>query len=807
MNGGFQDLRYALRQLRKNPGFAAVALVTLALGIGANSAIFSVIETVVLRPLPFADPDRLVWLNGKMPQTDEGGVSPADFMDYRAGNRSFEGIGAMSQAVMAGPSNLSGDKPEQVITNLASANFFETLGIRLLLGRDFQGEDEQASAPQVAILGYGVWKRDFGGDRNIVGTSIRLDGQTLTVIGVLSGDLPLLSEAQIWLPTPLLHRLMHIRGGHIFRIVGRLKPGVTLDQAQADLDSVAAKLASQYPDTDKGWSLRQRPLSEVLIAPVRPALLLIWAAAGLLLLIACTNLANLILTRSIGRQRESAIRTALGATRTRMIRQALTESLMLSIGGGTLGVLAASWGVSVLRASGPARVPRLEEVHINPAVMAFAVGISLLTGAVFGLIPALQTSRLRFSEGLKESPHTSMPASQKRLRSALVIGEIAISLALLVSAGLLIKSFWLTIHVNPGFQPQHVLTACLGLNGPRYGDPDHRARFWQELEKRITNLPGVEAVGATSELPLTGEHSDNPFHIPGRAYGPSEFDDAFFRQVTPGYLATMRIPLLAGRWLDERDAASSPGTVLVNQAFAKRFFPGQDVPGQDVVGKRLQLMGDLQPNREIVGIVGNISHTALSDPQQPEMYVAYAQYAPPTMNLVVRAAATPDSLAASLLQTVRGLDSDETISAIRSMDNVVDSSVSQPRFSSTLLSLFAALALVLASVGLYGVMAYSVSQRTNEIGIRIALGAKQTDVLKMIVVQGMTLALMGVAIGLAGALAIGHFLATMLYQVKPTDPLTLVFMSIALIGVSLLANYIPARRAANVDPMVALRYE
>jgi putative ABC transport system permease protein len=449
----------------------------------------------------------------------------------------------------------------------------------------------------------------------------------------------------------------------------------------------------------------------------------------------------------------------------------------------------------------------LEEVHINPAVMAFAVGISLLTGAVFGLIPALQTSRLRFSEGLKESPHTSMPASQKRLRSALVIGEIAISLALLVSAGLLIKSFWLTIHVNPGFQPQHVLTACLGLNGPRYGDPDHRARFWQELEKRITNLPGVEAVGATSELPLTGEHSDNPFHIPGRAYGPSEFDDAFFRQVTPGYLATMRIPLLAGRWLDERDAASSPGTVLVNQAFAKRFFPGQDVPGQDVVGKRLQLMGDLQPNREIVGIVGNISHTALSDPQQPEMYVAYAQYAPPTMNLVVRAAATPDSLAASLLQTVRGLDSDETISAIRSMDNVVDSSVSQPRFSSTLLSLFAALALVLASVGLYGVMAYSVSQRTNEIGIRIALGAKQTDVLKMIVVQGMTLALMGVAIGLAGALAIGHFLATMLYQVKPTDPLTLVFMSIALIGVSLLANYIPARRAANVDPMVALRYE
>jgi putative ABC transport system permease protein len=708
----------------------------------------------------------------------------------------------MSQAVMAGPSNLSGDKPEQVITNLASANFFDTLGVRLLLGRDFQSDDEQASAPQAAILGYGVWKRDFGGDRNILGRSIRLDGQSLTVIGVLPSDLPLLSEAQIWLPAPLLHKLMHIRGGHFLTVVGRLKPGVTLDQARADLDSVAARLESQYPDTDKGWSLRARPLSEVLIGPVRPALLLIWAAAGLLLLIACANLANLILTRSIGRQKEFAIRTALGATRTRMIRQALTESLMLSIGGGTLGVLAATWGVRLLRASGPARVPRLEEVHIDPAVLAFAVGISLLTGAVFGLIPALQTSRLRFSEGLKESAHTSMPASHKRLRSALVIGEIAISLALLVSAGLLIKSFWLTIHVNPGFQTQHVLTARLGLNGPAYGDPDHRARFWQELEKRIANLPGVEAVGATSELPLTSEHSDNPFHIPGRSYGPSEFDDAFFRQVTPGYLAAMRIPLLAGRWLDERDTANGPGTVLVNQAFAKRFFPGQDV-----LGKPLQLMGDLQPNREIVGVVGNISHTALSDPQQPEMYVAYAQYAPPTMNLVVRAAANPDSLAASLLQTVRALDRDETISAIRSMDDIVDSSVSQPRFSSSLLSLFAALALMLASVGLYGVMAYSVSQRTNEIGIRIALGAKQTDVLKMIVVQGMKLALMGVAIGLAGALAIGRFLATMLYQVKPTDPLTLVFMSIALIGVSLLANYIPARRAAKVDPIVALRYE
>jgi predicted permease len=800
MNIG-QDLRYAVRQLRKGPAFAAVVILTLALGIGANTAIFSVIEAVVLRPLPFADPDRLVWLNGKMPQTDEAGVSPADFLDYRDANRSFEHMAGISQVVMAGPSNLSGDKPEQVTTNLVSAGFFQTLGVSLLLGRDFRKNDEQVNTSQVVILGNGIWKRDFGGDRDIIGRNIRLDGQSLTVVGVLPTDIPLISQAQIWLPAPRLHFLMHLRGGHFLKVIGRLRADVTLPQAQANLDAIAHQLAEKYPDTDQGWSLRQRSLREVLIGPVRPVLLVIWAAAGLLLLIACTNLANLFLTRSVGRQREFAVRTALGATRSRITRQALVETTMLVLAGGALGVIAASWGVSLLRVFGPPDLPRLQEVHVSPQVVAFAIGISLLTGAMFGLIPPMQLAESGFS-GLKESARNSAPAVHRRIRNALVIGEIAVSLTLLVGAGLLIKSFWLLIHVNPGFQTHHVLTAQLSLNGPSYNDPSHRLRFWQELEKRVASFPGVEAVGATSELPLTGQHSDGPFKIPGHSYGPSEFDDAYYRQVTPGYLAAMRIPLLAGRWLDQHDTAKSPGTLLVNQAFAKHFFPGQDV-----LGKHLELLGDSQPDREIVGIVGNISHRMLSDPQQPEMYVAYAQYAPPTMNLVVRATANSAPLETALYDAVRAVDRDETLSAFRSLDEIVESSVAQPRFSSLLVGMFAALALVLAAVGLYGLVAYSVTQRTNEIGVRMALGATQRDVLGMILREGMKLAMAGLAIGVASSLAFGRFLASMLYDVKPSDPVTFVWVSVGIAGVTLLSNYIPARRAAKVDPMVALRYE
>jgi putative ABC transport system permease protein len=803
MNGLLQDVRYALRQLRKNPGFTTVAVITLALGIGANAAIFSVINTVLLRPLPFSTPDRLVWLNGKFPQSDEAGVSPPDFVDYRTGNRTFDRLAAMGYSPW--PSNLSGDKSEQVLTTIVSANFFDTFGIRPLLGRDFLPSDEQVNIPQVAILGYGLWKRDFGGDRTIVGRTIRVDGQSLTVVGVLPSDLPLLSEAQMWQPTPMLNPGMNIRLGHSLKAIGLLKPGVTLDQSQADLDAIALRLAHEYPQTNEGWSLRQRSLKDVLIGPVRPALLLMWSAVALLLLIACVNVANLLLSRSVSRQKEFALRTALGASFGRMVRQALTESLLLSLGGGALGVLAAVWGIHALHALGSLDVPRLNESQINPAVLAFTAGTSILTGIGFGLVPALQVSGKQFTEGLKESGRTSSPKGHKRLSSALVIGEIAISITLLVGAGLLLKSFWRLIHVNPGFQTEHVITARLSLNQPAYGpygDPTRRARFWQQLEERVQSLPGVEAVGATSNLPLSGEHSDNPFYIPGRSYGPSEFDDAEVRQVTGGYLSSMRIPLFAGRWMDERDNAGSAGVMLVNQAFVKRFFNGEDV-----LGKHLQLMGDPKPTREIVGVVGNVSHSALSDPQQPEMFVPYAQYSPPTMNIVVRAAADPLNLASALQAQVSAIDKDESLSAVRSMDDVVDTSVSQSRFSSQLLGLFAALALLLAAIGLYGLMAYSVTQRANEIGIRMALGATRENVLRLVIRQGSWLALAGIGLGLIASTLVTGVLSSLLFAVSPRDPEIFLTVAVLLAGVALVASYIPARRATKVDPMVALRYE
>jgi len=795
-----QDLRYASRMLRKNPGFTWVAVLTLALGIGANTAIFSVIDAVILHPLPFASPDRLVSINGTFPQSDEAAVSPPDFVDYRAANRTFEQFAAVGYR--SGPSNLSGEKAEQVLTSIASANFFATLGIQPMFGRDFSLSDEQVKLPQVAILGSGIWKRNFGSDPGIIGRTIRLDGQSLTVIGVLPVDLPILNQAQIWLPTPLLAYGMNIRLAHFLRVIGLRKTGVTLAQSQADLDAIATRLAGQYPDTDKGWGLRQRSLSEVLIGPVRPALLLISGAVGLLLLIACVNVANLLLARSITRQKEFSLRAALGASRGRMIRQALTESVTLSLLGGALGIFAAYWGVQALRVAGPPDLPRLQEIHLSATTLAFTSFLAVLSGLVFGLIPALQGSRRDSTHALKESTRNSASSAHRRLSSALVVAEIAVSLTLLVSAGLLVKSFWRLIHVNPGFQTEHVINARLSLNDPAYAAAARKVQFVQQFEERVAALPGVEAVGATSELPLSGEHSDGPFHIEGHNYGPSEFDDADLRQVTPGYLVTMRIPLIAGRWIASTDGEKSLPVIVVNQAFANRFFDGQSA-----LGKSLQLMGDPQKTREIVGVVGNISHSALRDPQRPEMYTPYAQFSPPTMRVVVRAAANPESLSAALRNVVSSVDKDEALSTVRSMDDVLNASVAQPRFSSQLLGLFAALALLLAAIGLYGLMAYSVSQRMSELGIRVALGASRQDILRLVLGHGSLLVVAGIGMGLLASVAAGRLISSLLFAVSPTDPKIFLAVATLLIAVAFIASYIPARRAMRVDPLVALRYE
>jgi putative ABC transport system permease protein len=803
MNGIVHDIRYALRQLRKNLGFTTVAVLTLALGIGANIAIFSVIEAVLLRPLPFKSSDQLVWMNGKFPLSDEAAVSPPDFRDYRQDNRTFSCLAVMGYS--AGPSNLVGDKPEQVLTQIVSADFFNCLGMRPVVGREFTLSDEQVNLPQAVILGYSLWKRDFGGDRNVIGRTIRIDGADLTVVGVLPSDLPLLSEAQLWLPTPMLNPGMNIRMGHSLKMIGRLRPGITLQQSQTDLDAIALRLQKQYPDTNKDWVIRQRPLREILVGPTRPVLLLMWGAVALLLLIACANVANLLLARSVSRQREFALRAALGASRARMVREALIGSVTLALIGGTLGAFIAYGAVYLLRSFGPADVPRLGSSNIDPVVLGFSFVISLLTGIIFGLFPAFQVSGSASADKLKQAGRASQSVAHKRMSSALVIGEIAISLTLLASAGLLLKSFWRLIHVSPGFQTDHVITAKLSLNAPEYGpysDPTQRARFWQQFEDKVKALPGVEEVGATSELPLGATHYDNPFHIPGRAYGPSDFDDAQFRQVTPGYLSVMRIPLIQGRWIGRQDVATSPGVIVVNQAFAKHFFPHKNVLGQ-----RVQLMGDPQQTREIVGVVGNVSLISLSQPDWPEMYVPHAQYAPPLINIVVRAAANRVNLAAALQAQVRAVDKTITLSGVRSMDDVLETSVSQPRFSSQLIGVFAVLALLLAAIGLYGVVAYSVSQRTNEIGIRMALGATRKDVLRLVLRYGAGLAFIGAALGFIASLAATRALTSMLFDVSATDPQTFLMVAALLMAVVLGASYIPARRAAKVDPMVALRYE
>jgi putative ABC transport system permease protein len=509
-----------------------------------------------------------------------------------------------------------------------------------------------------------------------------------------------------------------------------------------------------------------------------------------------------LLARCIARQKEFIVRSALGATRGRMLRQTLTESIVLALFGGALGVCLAVWGVNFLRRFGPSDLPRLADIRVDMTVLAFTAAVSLLTGVIFGLIPALEVSRLKSVTGLMDSGRASAPGSRLRLGGALMIGELAVSLTLLVGAGLLLNSFWKLIHVNPGFQTEHVLTTHVSLEGPAYRDQEHRDSFWRQFEQRVSALPGVQAVGATSELPLSGEHSDCPFHIEGRTYGSSEFDDANCRSVTAGYLATMRIPLLAGRWLNENDTASAPNVMLINQAFALRYFPGQDP-----LGKRLQVMEGHPVPRLVVGVVGNISHSALSDQQQPEMYVPYSQGADPSMHLVVRAATDPQALPAALWSSVREVDANVTLSSVRSLDDVRNASVAQPRFSSQLVGLFATLALLLAAAGLYGLTAYSVTQRTREIGIRMALGAARGDILRLTLARGLYLVMWGTAIGLAGAFAFTRLMRGALYGVSTTDPLTYVVVSLLLSGVALLACYLPARRAMRVDPMVALRYE
>jgi putative ABC transport system permease protein len=797
-----RDIRYGIRSLLKRPGFTAIALIALALGIGANTAIFSLVNAVLLRPLPFAEPDRLVWAWGNIRGGgNRASVSPLDFLDYRAQNTTFEQFAA-SFSVPA-PLNLTGSgEPERLSAAGVTGNYFQALGVQPMLGRTFLLENEKPGSDQVAVLSYALWQKRFGGDPEILNKTVTLDGRSCAVLGVMPQDFSFPQSAELWVPINFdISPGMKQRKAHFLRPIGRLKAGVTLAQAQADTDAIARRLEEQFPDTNKSWNLRLVSLREQLVGNTRPTLFILFGAVGFVLLIACANVANLLLVRAAGRQKEIALRTALGAGRFRIVRQMITESVLLALAGGALGTLLAVWGVELLVKLSEGSIPPTAHVRIDGTVLGFTLLISVLTGVLFGLAPALRTMKLNLSESLKEGGRSGSEGGQRnRTRSVLVVLESAVAVVLLIGAGLLVRSLIQLQNVSPGFEAHNLLTMRVDLPREKYSTPDKSGDFFSQLESRLGGLPGVENVGLISELPLSGQPNDMPYTVEGRP--PVSIDQSFdddFRRVNRQYFSAMKIPLLRGRNFTEQEVRETAKVVIISELLARQVFPTEEP-----LGKRLVMAMGNQPY-EIIGIVGDIHHRALESDPAAAMYMP--TYSGPWMNIVVRTKGDPASLAAAVRKEVRAIDPDQPVAAVKTMEEWVDTAVAGPRYRTALLALFALVALLLASTGIYGVMSYSVSQRTHEIGVRMALGARQLDVLKLVVRQGMTLVVVGVALGLAGAIALTRVMSTLLFGVSAKDPVTFVIVAALLTLVAFVACYLPARRATKVDPLVALRYE
>lgn len=797
-----RDVRYAFRNLLKRPGFTAIALLALALGIGANTAISSLVNAVLLRPLPFAEPDRLVWVFGNIRNaSSRASVAPLDFLDYRNQNTAFEEFAASFSVPRN--FNLTGNgEPERLSGAAVTGNYFQTLGVKAAMGRTFQLENEKAGNDQVAVLSYGLWQKRFGGDPAIVNKTVMLDGKKVDVIGVMPQDFSFPQSAELWVPINFdSYPEMKQRKAHFMRPIGKLKPGVTLAQAQADTDAIAARIAEQFPETNTGWNLRLVSLREQLVGNTRPTLLLLFGSVGLVLLIACANVANLLLVRAATREREIALRTALGASRFRIVRQMITESVLLSLVGGTLGALLAIWGVDLLVTLSAGSIPATAHVRIDATVLAFTFVVSVITGVLFGLAPALRTMKLNLSESLKEGGRAGNEGGRRnRTRSVLVVLESAIAVVLLIGAGLLVRSLVQLQNTSPGFDAHNVLTARVDLSRQKYETPEQSANFFKQLETRVGTLPGVENVGFVSELPLSGQPNDMPFAVDGRPpVAISDSFDADFRSVNHQYFKALGIPLLRGRNFTEQEVQQSAKVVVISTLLASEVFPNEEP-----LGKRLIMMMSKEP-WEIIGVVGDIRHRALEAQPFPAMYMP--TYQTGGTNLVIRTQGGPTNLAAALRKEVQAIDPDQPVAAVKPMDQWVDMSVAQPRYRTALLGLFALLALVLAATGIYGVMSYTVAQRTHEIGVRMALGAKRFDVLRLVVRQGMALVLFGIGLGIAGAIALTRVMSTLLFGVTAKDPVTFVAVAALLTLVAFVACYIPARRATRVDPLVALRYE
>ncbi len=803
----WQDLRYSVRMLYKNRGFTAVALLALALGIGANTAIFSVVNSVLLRPLPFSNPQRLImiWENYQQRGGPEREwASPGDFTDFRDQAQSFEHVAALGGW---GPTLTGRDEPEDLQGAAVSHDTFAMLGVEPALGRAFKPDEDKPGAERVVVLSNHLWERRFDADPSIVGKSVTLSGESFTVIGVMPRGLsfPILNNAEIWRTIgPLLAANPGCdRGCVTLRVIAKLKEGVSIEAARAEMNAITGQIAERYPEDNKGVGATLVPLHDQLVGDVRPAMLVLLGAVGLVLLIACANVANLLLARAAAREKEVAIRAALGASRARLIRQHLTESLVLALTGGAVGLLIAFWMVDLLVSFAPKGTPRLGEVSIDPTVLAFTFGIAVLTGVVFGLAPALMASRANFNSALKEGGRDSSATTRgASVRSALVVSEVALSLTLLIGAGLLIKSFVNLQRVDPGFNPNGVLRVDVTLPRTRYPERNQSAAFYKQLLDRVAALPGVQSAGAVSNLPLSGGGTDSNFAVEGQP--PAEPDHrpvGWYSSVTPGYFRALGIRLLSGREFTEADTADAPKAVVISETMARRYFPG-DEP----LGKRL-VFGGGKDLREIVGVISDVKFFGLSLDARPSMYFPQAQTPARGMSLVVRTQGDPLALASAIRGQVSALDRDLAVSSVMTMEQLVSTSLSEPRFTLLLLAAFASVAMLLSAIGVYGVVSYSVTQRSHEIGVRIALGAKARDVLKLVVGQGMSLVFGGVGLGLMAAFAISRLMESLLFGVSATDTTTFALTALLLAAVALGACVVPARRAAKVDPMESLRCE
>jgi putative ABC transport system permease protein len=795
-----QDLRYGVRMLLKNPGFALVAVIALALGIGANAAIFSVVNAVLLRSLPFNDPDRLIVLKeNKPPQFPEFSVAPGNFLDWQKQNTVFEKLAA----IRGFSYNLvDTGEPERLRGARVSAGLFEMLGVKPSQGRTFAAEEDQPGRDTVVILSHSLWQRRFGADPNILGRTLTLNAATYTIVGVMPPDFQFPDrETELFTPVAFDSKQADQHGAHYISAIGRLKPGVSIEQARTEMSAIAARLAQQYPDSNTGWGVSLFKMQEYESRDIKPALLILLGAVALVLLIACANVANLLLARATARQREIAIRTALGASRWRVIRQLLTESVLLALIGGGIGLLLAVWGVDLLLALAPEDLPHVKGGTVDARVLGFTILITLLTGVVFGLAPALQSSRPNLNETLKEGGRGTT-VGHNRVRSSLVITEVAVALVLLIGAGLLIRSFYRLQQVDPGFNPRNALAVALSLPAKKYPEEEQNARFYTQLIEKVSALPGVVAVGATQSLPIHDDYVLG-FNIQGRAPdAPGEEPSTNYYAVSPGYFKAMGIPLLRGRLFTVQDTKDTPRVAVINETMAKKFFPNEDP-----IGKGINVTNGPERFREIVGIVGDVKQYGLDQPTTAQTYEPYLQTPFQGMTLIVRTEGNPTGLTANVRSQVLSIDKEQPVSRIRTLEQVIAESVAKQRFAMMLLGIFALVALVLAGVGLYGVMSYAVTQRTHEIGIRMALGAQQRDVLKLVVGQGMILALVGVLLGLLASLALTRVMTTLLFGVSATDPLTFLAIPALLAAVALLASFMPARRAMKVDPMIALRYE